>query len=212
MTFDAQIDALNVASHFASQIKERIIVITGVNPKGLGFSTAEAFASQRPRVLILAGRNECKVQECISTLSTRYPEVKYLYLNLDLSSLSCVRSAAASLMNNPDIPHVDLLINNAGLGSPNPDRVLTSDGIELHFATNHIGLFLFTNLLLPKLMTAPKDSANGTTRVINLTSGGHSYSPVRFSDLNFERPPSKSPPDEQPDIGKVQRLQPTSSS
>ena len=77
VTFDAETEALDVAARFASQIKDRIVLITGVNLGGLGFGTAEAFASQSPRVLILGGRTESKVQDCISKFSVKYPAVKY---------------------------------------------------------------------------------------------------------------------------------------
>eukprot|EP01112_Ceratiomyxa_fruticulosa_P015887 TRINITY_DN4743_c0_g1_i1.p1 TRINITY_DN4743_c0_g1~~TRINITY_DN4743_c0_g1_i1.p1 ORF type:complete len:211 (-),score=42.42 TRINITY_DN4743_c0_g1_i1:226-816(-) len=68
-------------------------------------------------------------------------------------------------------------------------HTLSVDGIELHFATNHIGHFLFTNLILPKLKVAALKNPKGSTRIINLTSRGHSTSPFRFSDWNFEGKP-----------------------
>ncbi|EXJ74616.1 uncharacterized protein A1O5_02913 [Cladophialophora psammophila CBS 110553] len=100
VTFDAKADALAVAAYFAPQIK--------VHP--------EAFASQSPNVLVLTGRTESKVQECISKMSARYPVVKYIYLQLDLSSLAGARSAAKSLMANAEVPYIDILVNNAELG------------------------------------------------------------------------------------------------
>ncbi|RAR00259.1 retinol dehydrogenase 13 [Stemphylium lycopersici] len=68
-----------------------------------------------------------------------------------------------------------------------PTRQTTKEGIEGQFGANHIGHFLFTNLLMPQLLTSAASSAPGATRVVNLTSLGHRLSPVRFSDYNLEK-------------------------
>jgi len=60
--------------------------------------------------------------------------------------------------------------------------------------TNHIGPFLFTNLLLPLLRNAAKTNPPGTTRIVNLSSAGHRLSPIRWSDYNYE--PRQVPPEE----------------
>ena len=62
----------------------------------------------------------------------------------------------------------------------------TAEGIEAQFGANHIGHFLFTNLLMPQLFVAAQSNAPGVTRVVNLTSLGHRLSPIRFHDYNFE--------------------------
>ncbi|KAJ9293308.1 hypothetical protein DTO271G3_7804 [Paecilomyces variotii] len=78
-----------------------------------------------------------------------------------------------------------------------PTRSLSPDGIELQFATNHIGHFLFTNLIMDKLRNAAASSKTpGFTRVIMLTSNGHRFSPVRFHDCNFDG--TSIPSDEEP--------------
>ena len=56
----------------------------------------------------------------------------------------------------------------------------TTEGIELQFGSNHIGHFLFTNLIMPKLLAAP------APRVVNASSTGYYLGPVRFEDWNFE--------------------------
>src|ERR1700753_2511648 len=121
VTFDAKTEALDVADAFASQIKDRIIVVTGVNLAGLGFSTAEAFAAHGPRVLVLTGRTESRVQECIERLSAKYPAVEYVFVKLDLSSLAGARSGADSLLSNERVPHIDILVNNAGRAGSDPN-------------------------------------------------------------------------------------------
>lgn len=60
------------------------------------------------------------------------------------------------------------------------DYGLSVDGIEMQFASNHVGHFLFTNLLMDKIFAAGKSG-----RIINVSSGGHVCSGVRFTDWNF---------------------------
>jgi NAD(P)-dependent dehydrogenase (short-subunit alcohol dehydrogenase family) len=101
-------------------------------------------------------------------------------LILDLSSQESVRAAANTVNNS--ITKLDLLIANVGIMAI-PTRILSREGIELHFATNHIGLFLFTNLVLGKLRAAAVGAETpGSARVVMVSSNGHRFSPVRFHD------------------------------
>jgi len=100
-------------------------------------------------------------------------------LQMDLSSKSAVKKAGAEVNAYPE-KHIDVLINNAGVMNL-PTRMLSIDGIEMHFATNWLGHFILTDLLTDKLVAAP----NGA-RIVNVASNGHVLSPVRFSDWNFE--------------------------
>lgn len=93
---------------------------------------------------------------------------------VDLSSQISVRSAAKEIVGLAD--RIDILINNAGLGLLT--RQLSPEGIECTFATNHLGPFLLTTLLLPLLRPG--------SRIVNVSSSGHRISPVRFSDINFD--------------------------
>ena len=61
------------------------------------------------------------------------------------------------------------------------DYTTTSEGIELQFGVNHIGHFLLTSLLLPKILAASKGA-----RVINVSSFGYLAAGVRFNDWNFK--------------------------
>lgn len=80
-----------------------------------------------------------------------------------------------------------------------PDRRFTKEGIELQFGTNHIGPFLFTNLLMNKIRRAAREAVPGTTRIVNVSRAAHSISPIRFSDYNFTG--NYLPPEEQPPSG-----------
>ena len=81
---------------------------------------------------------------------------------------------------------------------PEKPRTLSEDGIELHFATNHVGHFLFTNLILPKLIRAAKSSPRGAVRIINVTSASPLQARMRWSDPNFEVKNKDLPEAEQP--------------
>jgi NAD(P)-dependent dehydrogenase (short-subunit alcohol dehydrogenase family) len=98
-------------------------------------------------------------------------------VSIDLSDLASVRKAAAEILAAH--PKIDALINNAGfVGGP---RTLTPEGAESHFAGNHIGPFLLTNLLMPALKAA------APSRVLILSSNGHRMGGFDFDDLDFSK-------------------------
>ncbi|KAK3317350.1 hypothetical protein B0T19DRAFT_290271 [Cercophora scortea] len=171
-----------VAQTFADQIRGKTILITGVSPRGIGETTALAFASQSPALLILASRTRARVEEVAAEIHAKYPSTRVEIVLLDLSSQTSIRAAVAEVTKLTD--KLDILVNNAGVVVTS--RHLTPEGIEMQFGTNHIGPFLLTNLLLPLLRNAAKTNSPGATRVVSLTSAGHRLSPIRFSDYNFE--------------------------
>ncbi|KAK5945364.1 hypothetical protein PMZ80_002568 [Knufia obscura] len=203
--FGPTTEALTVAAAFPTAIKDRTILITGINKLGIGYTTAEALASQSPRLLILAGRSTTKIQECIDSLKAQYPDVSYRPLQVDLSSQQYVRTAATEVLNWSDVPKIDLLINNAGIMNI-PTQTLSPDGIELHLATNHLGHFLLTNLLMPKILAAAADSTTSpanSTRIINLSSLATYVSPLRTTDPNITTPISSLPDNERPNLAMM---------
>jgi NAD(P)-dependent dehydrogenase (short-subunit alcohol dehydrogenase family) len=74
---------------------------------------------------------------------------------------------------------VDVLINNAGVMAV--PRTTTVDGFELQMATNHLGHFALTGLLLVRLL------AHGPARVVTVTSLAHRRARIDFDDLMSER-------------------------
>ena len=123
------------------------------------------------------------------------PSVNVEVVELDLSSLQSVRQAATQLDGMTE--RIDILINNAGVMGL-PDRTLSDHGVEIQFATNYLGHFLLTNLLMEKMISSATHGPHGQTRIINITSAGHVLTPVRFSDYNYDGAPV--PPEEQPDV------------
>lgn len=198
--FGAYTDASDVAAAFTASVNGRTFLITGVNKLGVGYATAVALASQSPRRLILAGRSQTKIQECIDALGNKYQDVDFRPLVLDLNSQKSVRAAASEVLSWEDTPAIDVVINNAGIMNI-PTRTLSEDGIELHFATNHLGHFLFTNLIMPKIIASAANASPGAARVINVSSMATMVSPLRFSDLNCEKPTLELPEDEKPNLG-----------
>jgi NAD(P)-dependent dehydrogenase (short-subunit alcohol dehydrogenase family) len=201
--FNDKTTASEVAAAFPQEIKDKTILITGVSPNGLGQSTTEALATHNPRLLILTGRSQAKVQAVIDRLAESHPGIRCRYLELDLSRLASVRKAGQEIMSDPDIQHIDLVICNAGVMWI-PQLQLTEDNIEMQFATNHVGHFLLVNLILEKLIAAAKSSPVGSVRVINVSSQGAMFSPVRFSDPNFTKEQEELPESER---GNVKALE-----
>ncbi len=161
----------------ADKIKGKVILTTGVSPGGLGAIFLQAIIKAEPRVLILAGRNTVKSNETARLLKAGNPGVEIRVLELNLASLAAVRTAAATVNGWDDVPNIDVLVNNAGVMAL--DYALTADGYETHFAANHLGHFLFTNLIMDKLLASP------APRVVSVSSDGHRLSPIRFEDYNF---------------------------
>jgi NAD(P)-dependent dehydrogenase (short-subunit alcohol dehydrogenase family) len=95
---------------------------------------------------------------------------------MDLGSLGSVRRAAESFLGRDEPLHV--LVNNAGMAG---SRGLTKDGFELVFGTNHLGPFLLTTLLLPRLR------ASAPARIVNVSSKAH-YEAKRIDWDALRRP------------------------
>ncbi|KAH6645986.1 putative short-chain dehydrogenase [Truncatella angustata] len=196
--FNDKTEGLEVARAFADSVRGKTAIVTGVNAKGIGFTTAEALASQSPAHLIIASRTPSKNKETIETLRAKFPDVDYRSLEIDLSSQKAVRGAAAEVLSWADVPTIDIVINSAGIMNI-PERTINEDGIEITFATNHIGHFLFTNLIMPKLIKAAEaNPTKGATRVINVSSLSPTVATMRWSDLNFEKKNKDLPEQEQP--------------
>jgi len=121
----------------------------------------EALAARNAR-LVLACRSEARTKPVLESLRARHPGLDATFLQADVSDLTSVRNAAAAFLatGHP----LDVLVNNAGVAGT---EAISPDGFDLTYATNHIGPFLLTNLLLPRL----RESAEG--RIVNVASGAH---------------------------------------
>jgi NAD(P)-dependent dehydrogenase (short-subunit alcohol dehydrogenase family) len=149
----------------------RVAVVTGAN-SGLGLVTATELARHGAHV-VLAVRNTAAGEQAARRIDGD-TEVR----ELDLASLDSVRAFAAKLV--VDHPAIDLLVNNAGVVFLGPRRT-SADGFELQFATNVLGHFALTGLLLDNLAAARE------ARVVNLSSITHKNAHLDFDDLMSER-------------------------
>jgi NAD(P)-dependent dehydrogenase (short-subunit alcohol dehydrogenase family) len=104
--------------------------------------------------------------------------IEVTFVEIDLADNSSVRKAAAKIKATTN--KIDKLINNAGIMGVETFST-SKDGIETQFATNHVGHFLLTNLLMGELVAAAK----GAT-IVNLSSKGHELAEVNLEDPNFE--------------------------
>ena len=141
----------------------RTVIVTGAT-SGLGRVVATQLGAKGARV-VLAVRNIAAGEEVAATIGGS-AEVRAL----DLADLSSVRHFADEWEGE-----IDVLINNAGIMMV-PKR-LTTDGYESQFATNHLGHFALTNLLLPHI----------TNRVVTVASTAHRWGGFDLDDLNWER-------------------------
>ncbi|KIX03372.1 uncharacterized protein Z518_06924 [Rhinocladiella mackenziei CBS 650.93] len=176
-TFGRETTGVEVVNELKDQVEGRTIVVTGASEKGLGGETAVALAHANPAHLILLARSQSRVESIMSRIKELNPAVKVTFVPISLDDLDSVRAAASTI--NAAIEKLDILINNAGIMAIETYQT-SKQGIEIQFATNHVGHFLFTKLLWPKIKAAGPGS-----RIINLTSLGHKIGPVRFDDYNF---------------------------
>ncbi|KAJ6453147.1 hypothetical protein C8R45DRAFT_1193206 [Mycena sanguinolenta] len=165
--------AEEVAAVFVDQIRGRNVLITGTSIDGIGFEAARVLAKYA-NLVIIAGYNAERLKLSEAAIKKETPSANIRRLVLDLSSLAAVRKAAAEVNAYPEPLHV--LIHNAAAGGGVSAFKLTVDGFETQMATNHIGPFLLTKLLAPKLLAARAE--NYTPRVVVVSSEAHAVAPL----------------------------------
>jgi NAD(P)-dependent dehydrogenase (short-subunit alcohol dehydrogenase family) len=139
----------------------RTALVTGAN-SGVGYEAALELAAHGAHV-VLACRDPERGAEALQRIEGLVPLMSLEVLLVDLSDQVSVHRAAQAFADRHD--RLDILLNNAGVMAP-PLR-LTPDGFELQMATNHLGPFALTGLLLPHLLTTPG------SRVVTVTSPMH---------------------------------------
>jgi len=144
----------------AASLENKTFIVTGANT-GIGKITAQELANQGAHV-ILACRSKAKTEKVLEEIKRAVPNANVEFVPLDLGDLGSVRACAKALLDR-DIP-IHGLVNNAGLAGA---RGLTKDGFEIQFGTNHLGHYLFTRLLLDRII------ASGPARIINVSSASH---------------------------------------
>ncbi|OPG85165.1 short-chain dehydrogenase [Stutzerimonas stutzeri] len=154
----------------------RIVLVTG-GTSGMGYEDALALSRAGAEVII-AARNAERGQEAIERIREQVPDARVQFEAVDLASLASVRSLAERLQQR--LPRLDVLINNAAIMAP-PERGTSADGHELQLATNYLGPFALTALLMPLLLES--DDA----RVVSLSSIAAGRGQLDFADLQAEQ-------------------------
>ncbi|RRR99613.1 oxidoreductase [Glycomyces terrestris] len=149
----------------------RVFLVTGAN-SGLGLETSKAVARRGAKV-VMAVRNAAAGKAAAAAIADEVPGADLDVRTLDLADLDSVRAFADAFEGR-----LDVLVNNAGIMAP--PRSLSPQGHESQFATNHLGHFALTGLLLDRL-------GGDDPRVVTVSSLAHGHGRIHFDDLSGER-------------------------
>lgn len=158
-------------------MKGKIALVTGFTA-GIGKVTARELARKGATVVAVA-RDAARGQAAVEEIRGETGNGDVHLLTGDLSSQADVRRLAAEFRQKYDRLHV--LVNNAG--AVLAERKVTADGVEATFATNHLGYFLLTDLLLDVI------KASAPARIVSVASELHRSAKLDFDDLQYERRP-----------------------
>lgn len=160
-------------------MKNKICLITGAT-SGIGKAAALKLAELGASLIILS-RNEKNGEKICGQIGKISSNAHVKFYKVDISSMKEVRNVSEKIIK--DFERIDVLINNAGARFD--DYLKNDEGIELTFATNHLGHFLLTLSLIELL----KKSTQG--RIINVSSPAHSRGTEDLDDivapLNYDR-------------------------
>ena len=159
-----------------TDLATQVVLVTGATD-GLGRGIARALARRRATVLV-HGRDAERAEAVAAELRADGATAVRVYL-ADLASLADVRALAAAVAASE--PRLDVLVNNAGIGStvPTRERAESRDGIELRFAVNYLSHYLLTRELLPLL------KASAPARIVSVASAGQTA--IDFEDPMLRR-------------------------
>lgn len=155
-------------------------IVTGAS-SGIGAETARVLALRGVHV-VMGVRNLEAGRAVKEAIVKGNPNAKLDAMDLDLSSMASVKKFAEDF-KSLNLP-LNLLINNAGIMAT--PFMLSKDNIELQFATNHVGHFLLTNLLMETIRKTARASRK-EGRIVNVSSRRHKFSypeGIRFAKLN----------------------------
>ncbi|KAF3915611.1 hypothetical protein ABW21_db0207998 [Orbilia brochopaga] len=175
-------DGIDVAQFLHNEIVGKTVVITGVSPHTLGSEFALTIAAHSPKLLVLAGRSADKLNKVTEEIKAKHYDANVKTLLVDLASLESARKAGDELASWEDVPSIDVLVNNAGIMAQPYSK--TVDGFESQFGINHLGHFVFTKRLMPKILAAAR--AGREPRIINISSSGHRMFGINWDDVNFD--------------------------
>ncbi|RIA96975.1 hypothetical protein C1645_328457 [Glomus cerebriforme] len=153
----------------------KVAIVTGANT-GIGYITAKELARKNAHVFV-ASRTKERGESAVENIIKETGNNQVEYLHLDLVSLKNVKQAAENFLAKKLPLHI--LINNAGIMAT--PWSLTEDGIQDQFGVNHVGHFLFTKILLPRI------EASTPSRIVNVSGGAYKWGPaagIEFDKIN----------------------------
>ena len=156
-------------------LNNKTIVISGAT-NGIGKAAAIELSKENPK-LLFTYRNQSLADELLAEIKDISPNTQVQSVYCDFSDQDSIKKCTNEI--NDLCANIDVLINNAGV--VNTSYHETGEGIENTFAVNHLGYFLFTNLLLQKL------KGHDETRIVNVSSAAHSFvKEMQWEDINFK--------------------------
>jgi dehydrogenase/reductase SDR family protein 12 len=165
----------------AGSMDGKLVLVSGAT-SGIGLAAAEGFASLGASIRLLA-RSEQRGERARKRITAQTGNRDVRVGRCDLSELESVRDFVAGF--RVEESQLDVLVNDAG--AMPPKRALSSEGVELTFATNVLGPFLLTSLLAPLL------ASSAPSRVLNVSSGGMYFQRLNVDDLQSERGSFRAP-------------------
>ena len=147
----------------------KTVLVTG-STDGVGRLVARRLGEAGARVLV-HGRDAERGASVVADIEKAGGSATFFAA--DLGSLAEVRRLAAAVQDETD--RLDILINNAGIGTAGGVRQESADGFELRFAVNYLAGFLLTSLLLPLLRSS------APARIVNVSSAGQQA--IDFADV-----------------------------
>jgi NAD(P)-dependent dehydrogenase (short-subunit alcohol dehydrogenase family) len=160
----------------------KVVVVTGGN-SGVGAETVEVLAKKGATVY-LGARSKSKADAAMKEMKSRVPNGDIVFLPMDLSDFSTVKSAASTFLAKET--HLDYLFLNAGIMGPAYSE--NKEGIEMQWATNYMGHWLLLRELLPILQTSASEGRD--VRVVSVSSVGHKLftipEGIKFDEINLK--------------------------
>ncbi|MFB3111840.1 MAG: SDR family NAD(P)-dependent oxidoreductase [Gemmatimonadales bacterium] len=152
---------------------QQVVLVTG-STGGLGREVARRLGSLGAHVIV-HGRNSERGMALVAEIE-REGKGSARFYAADFASFDQVRDFAQAILRDYD--RLDVLVNNAGIGSTPNERLLSEDGHEYRFQVNYLSGFLLTRILMPRLL------ASTPSRIVNVSS--LAQRPIDFDDVMIE--------------------------
>lgn len=157
-----------------ANLNGKLCVISGAT-SGVGLAGARRIAQGGANIVLVA-RNIQKAKDVQSLLKSESGANVDIVI-ADFTNLDDIKTAASTILET--VPEIHLLINSAGLFSTK--KIILPNGFEISFCVNHLAPFLFTRLLLDRII------ASAPARIIQVNSQGHRFRGFNANDINWER-------------------------